>query len=509
MSTTPQAPGPDDWADLTPQGFCDALEATGLMDAELLCHGGPGMPAIPTIWLPDGRGALVSDPDGCLTDTDDIYTTPLSAVAGLGCQVYESQAENAPRWAADGGRGLVLNDPAGLLWGPPDPGDPRLLAAVPVAVIAAALIAAAGGDYSAFAPAQADPPRGGRVPQVEWARTTDGRLVFDRRTREYLRAVQWTGPDRLRPWRTVFCTECGRVINGDGLVTDDADGGGHVVIDGAVVLGCEGYWQIDPDAVGLDRGGWDDWRLAYAQHEPGMPAGVGRLEDFEPDGEPDGAYIIDGGPGYGYSVTLIGEHVGDVSYRTYPDALAALRAEVAEWETRWPHLTGEPLRVFFCNPATGLRLEFPVPLAEVRVDWDRPTRPADVAWWAALPPHIGVEAFCLLCGETCNPHGADDMVHGQTWAEEPCGGPLVLVGAWGIEAGQRPVIPAARPLPRRPEPDRVRAAMAAAAALVISREQQADLDPVLGQAMTISTRAADLVMAAYTIGRTHTGGSDA
>jgi len=37
----------------------------------------------------------------------------------------------------------------------------------------------------------------------------------------------------------------------------------------------------------------------------------------------------------------------------------------------------------------------------------------------------------------------------------------------------------------------------------ISREQQDGLDPVLGSAMLLSQEAADLVMAAYTLGREH------
>ena len=42
----------------------------------------------------------------------------------------------------------------------------------------------------------------------------------------------------------------------------------------------------------------------------------------------------------------------------------------------------------------------------------------------------------------------------------------------------------------------------------ISREQQDGLDPVLGSAMLLSPEAADLVMAAYTLGREHEAAED-
>lgn len=38
---------------------------------------------------------------------------------------------------------------------------------------------------------------------------------------------------------------------------------------------------------------------------------------------------------------------------------------------------------------------------------------------------------------------------------------------------------------------------------VITREQQSDLDPILGEAMVLGLGLADLVMAAYLLGREH------
>lgn len=44
------------------------------------------------------------------------------------------------------------------------------------------------------------------------------------------------------------CPECGQL--GDG------QDGRHVVLGSAVVVGCEGYWVIDPNAVGIPRPNW-------------------------------------------------------------------------------------------------------------------------------------------------------------------------------------------------------------------------------------------------------------
>jgi len=37
----------------------------------------------------------------------------------------------------------------------------------------------------------------------------------------------------------------------------------HLMIGPLVVVGCQGYWVISPDAVGMpgDQNGWDDWCL--------------------------------------------------------------------------------------------------------------------------------------------------------------------------------------------------------------------------------------------------------
>jgi hypothetical protein len=236
--------------------------------------------------------------------------------------------------------------------------------------------------------------------------------MFDERTRRYLRAVRLAAPATIAPWRTNYCPECGDEVAGGGLILSGAeDERPHVLIRGIVVLGCEGYPIISPAALGLDPGQWEDWR-----------------------GSRDAAYINDNGPGHGYQVTLSGEYVGAVA-ATYPQALTQLRTAFADL----PRVAGaaDP-DIYYAARSRDLIVKFPCPLAEVRQDFDRPPRLDDQLWWASLPPHIGVEAMCLLCGQTFNPCGPDDLTHGVTLADdpltgqdEPCGGPGVLLGAWG------------------------------------------------------------------------------
>jgi hypothetical protein len=68
-----------------------------------------------------------------------------------------------------------------------------------------------------------------------------------------------------RPYLTDRCPECGEKIVG---VMDD---GTHIWVASGldastgegpstyVVVGCEGYWVIDPTVVGMARVDWQDW----------------------------------------------------------------------------------------------------------------------------------------------------------------------------------------------------------------------------------------------------------
>jgi hypothetical protein len=46
------------------------------------------------------------------------------------------------------------------------------------------------------------------------------------------------------------CPECGEHV----MVMDDSDRADHVLARDEVVVGCEGYWIIDPALVGIERG---------------------------------------------------------------------------------------------------------------------------------------------------------------------------------------------------------------------------------------------------------------
>lgn len=55
---------------------------------------------------------------------------------------------------------------------------------------------------------------------------------------------------------TTTCPECGDEVTND--IT------AHVVIIDReetqfVIVGCEGYWVINPEIIGMDREGWSDW----------------------------------------------------------------------------------------------------------------------------------------------------------------------------------------------------------------------------------------------------------
>ena len=84
--------------------------------------------------------------------------------------------------------------------------------------------------------------------------------MFDARTRAYLRAVRLASREVTAPWRTGTCPECGEPIPGDGFVTGHDGEYAHIILDGAVVLGCEGYFVINPAAAGLNPEQWQDWR---------------------------------------------------------------------------------------------------------------------------------------------------------------------------------------------------------------------------------------------------------
>jgi hypothetical protein len=71
---------------------------------------------------------------------------------------------------------------------------------------------------------------------------------------EYLDAARAADAPSIARWRTSTCPEC------ETLVREGTDPLGHVFVNGAVAVGCGGYWVISPAALGITvDGGWEDW----------------------------------------------------------------------------------------------------------------------------------------------------------------------------------------------------------------------------------------------------------
>lgn len=80
-----------------------------------------------------------------------------------------------------------------------------------------------------------------------------------------VRAALGNDPQMIIPWLTSVCPECGQSEPQD----DD-----HVLLS-MVVVGCEGFQVVDPNAVGMDAPDWEDWSL------PGLSAEDAEDEDAE------------------------------------------------------------------------------------------------------------------------------------------------------------------------------------------------------------------------------------
>lgn len=74
------------------------------------------------------------------------------------------------------------------------------------------------------------------------------------------RAAIDAGPDRepsVAPWLTPVCQECEVRVEGYPFPDHVAL---HVTHAGYVLIGCEGYWQINPNRLGIESPNWQDWR---------------------------------------------------------------------------------------------------------------------------------------------------------------------------------------------------------------------------------------------------------
>ena len=84
---------------------------------------------------------------------------------------------------------------------------------------------------------------------------------YVRQVRRYYAAAENERLAELHASMSQRCTECGV----HALVMSAEQRDAHVLIEDAfgelwVIVGCEGYWLVDPALVGMDRGAWQDWR---------------------------------------------------------------------------------------------------------------------------------------------------------------------------------------------------------------------------------------------------------
>jgi hypothetical protein len=104
----------------------------------------------------------------------------------------------------------------------------------------------------------------------------------------------------IEPYLTSVCTECDTHV-----APSDPDG--HVMVGSSVVVGCEGYWLVDPNAVGISMPHWDDWRKAVESTPSSLYARGEALVKFaEGLGLVDSYLDRDSMGGYFYDPKLIG-----------------------------------------------------------------------------------------------------------------------------------------------------------------------------------------------------------
>jgi hypothetical protein len=74
----------------------------------------------------------------------------------------------------------------------------------------------------------------------------------------YYAAIENGRENILRPYLSSVCAECG-------LLIDPFESDAHILdsyANGYVLIGCEGYHQIDPALLGI-HSQWDDWTLSF------------------------------------------------------------------------------------------------------------------------------------------------------------------------------------------------------------------------------------------------------
>jgi hypothetical protein len=89
---------------------------------------------------------------------------------------------------------------------------------------------------------------------VSISRLTAGFCKLRRATEveSYLRAVRRASVAVVEPYMRADCPECDYDL-------DPNDPEDHVVIGSMVVIGCQGYWIVNPNVVGIEKPNWCDW----------------------------------------------------------------------------------------------------------------------------------------------------------------------------------------------------------------------------------------------------------
>lgn len=89
----------------------------------------------------------------------------------------------------------------------------------------------------------------------------------------YATAVASAPLSAVSHWLTPRCPECGLSIKEMGVDKDV-----HLIMLGNVLVGCEWFWVVNPNAVGIAMPNWDDWTESYGDLElwketgrPGKP----------------------------------------------------------------------------------------------------------------------------------------------------------------------------------------------------------------------------------------------
>ena len=70
--------------------------------------------------------------------------------------------------------------------------------------------------------------------------------VYDTRTLAYVAAVQAAPASVRLEYRTLTCPECDEAPAGDGAVITDDGQAAHYMLHGAVIVGCEGFYVVEP-----------------------------------------------------------------------------------------------------------------------------------------------------------------------------------------------------------------------------------------------------------------------